>query len=149
MMSKEQSTIYDAMVVFDSPIEIMTDSGERISIFGLLYEKERKHKDDLWTWQLNRYICYLQGCQRIQERGGRLAPELWISSKQNLLTLRTPLKNLIYRIIKHRMIGYRQLEFTRPLEIRPTEHEDLFLTSSEPLTRYDLKGDMTIKDMKQ
>ena len=148
-MSKEQSTIYDAMVVFDSPIEIMTDSGERISIFGLLYEKERKHKNDLWMWGLNRYICYLQGCQRVQEKGGRLATELWISSKQNLLTLRTPLKNLIYRIIKHRMIGYRQLEFTRPLEIRPTEHEDLFLTSSEPLTRYDLKGDMTIKDMKQ
>ena len=30
----------------------MTDCGERISIFGLLYEKERKHKDDLLMWGL-------------------------------------------------------------------------------------------------
>ncbi|MCH5335468.1 MAG: hypothetical protein J1D86_06685, partial [Alistipes sp.] len=69
-MDKKNVPMYDAVVVFDIPVEIANDRGERIYIFGLLYDKTLKHKDDLWTWELNRYLCYLQGCQTVQTNNG-------------------------------------------------------------------------------
>ena len=147
-MVKEKQPMYDAVVVFDVPVEIANDRGERIYIFGLLYDKTLKHKDDLWTWELNRYLCYLQGCQTVQTNNGKLAPELWITPDEQLIALKVETKNYIYRIMRERMQGYRVVEYDQPLDLKPEEHEDLFVISKEPLVRYHLTDDKNKKKNK-
>ena len=126
---------YDAMVVFDFPIHIADDDGDVFSIYGLLYNKKKKHNDDLWTWVLNRYICYLQGCERVQSNGCKLAPELLITNGGHTIPLNVRLKNTIYRIIKKDMIEYRIIEPIEPIEIHADEVDDNLIISQELLLR--------------
>lgn len=55
---------YDAIVSFDEPIMIQDDNGELHTIYGILYNQKRRHHDDLFLWEVNRYITYLMGCSR-------------------------------------------------------------------------------------
>ena len=50
---------YDAVVKFNIPILIQDDNGELHTIYGILYNQQRKHRDDLFLWEVNRYITYL------------------------------------------------------------------------------------------
>ena len=131
---------YDALVILDMPIHITNDAGEVVSIYGLLYDKDTKHKDDLWTWELNRYICYLMGCEKAQSNGCRLAPELFITEDGNMIALNVELKNLIYRIMKERMTGYRIIETIEPLELHHDEVQDIFVIYQEPILRIQNKA---------
>ncbi len=131
-MDKKQ---YDAMVIFDTPIQIVDDGGDVISIYGLLYNQDEKHKDDLWTWELNRYICYLQGCERAQSNGCKLAPELLITKDENMIALKVRFKNLIYRIMKKHLIRYRMVELTDPIKIHFGETDDNLIISQQLINR--------------
>ena len=126
---------YDAMVIFDTPIQIVDDGGDVISIYGLLYNQDEKHKDDLWTWELNRYICYLQGCERAQSNGCKLAPELLITKDENMIALKVRFKNLIYRIMKKHLIRYRMVELTDPIKIHFGETDDNLIISQQLINR--------------
>lgn len=141
MDKKEKLPTYDGIVVFDEPVKIKNADDDTISIWGLLYDRSLKHGDDLWTWELNRYICYLMGCQTVQEKNGDLAPELWITSNNHIIRLGATIKNFIHRLLQNRMIGYKVVEYDRPPEIGEEEHEDLFITSKEPLLRLKLVDD--------
>lgn len=131
-MDKKQ---YDAMVVFDTPVQIVDDGGDVIFIYGLLYNQAERHKDDLWTWELNRYICYLQGCERAQSNGCKLAPELLITNDDNMIALKVIFKNLIYRIMKKHMIRYRIVEPTEPIKIHSGEIDDNLIISQQLINR--------------
>lgn len=128
-------TEYDAIVILDEPVKIRDDRGDVITIYGLLYNKDEKHKDDLWTWELNRYICYLQGCERVQDNGGRIAPEMIITAGQNMISLNVRMKNLIYRIMKEDMLPYRIIEYYNPIQLNPDEIEDNLVISGSVITR--------------
>lgn len=39
---------YDAVVKFNIPILIQDDNGELHTIYGILYNQQRKHRDDLF-----------------------------------------------------------------------------------------------------
>lgn len=123
------------MVIFDTPIQIVDDGGDVISIYGLLYNQDEKHKDDLWTWELNRYICYLQGCERAQSNGCKLAPELLITKDENMIALKVRFKNLIYRIMKKHLIRYRMVELTDPIKIHFGETDDNLIISQQLINR--------------
>lgn len=129
------SKCYDGVVVFHTPVQIRDDHDEIITIYGLLYNREQKHADDLWTWELNRYISYLQGCQRVQQKGCKLAPGLIITATDNIIALNNRLKSLIYRIMKKDMIWYRLLEPEKPFTIEPDEVEDIFIISKQFVKR--------------
>lgn len=131
---------YDALVILDVPIHITNDAGEVVSIYGLLYDKETKHKDDLWTWELNRYICYLMGCEKAQSNGCRLAPGLFITENGNMIALNVELKNLIYRIMKDKMTGYRIIETIEAFEPCPDEAQDIFVISQQLISRIQNKA---------
>lgn len=131
---------YDALVVFNMPIHITNDAEEVVSIYGLLYDKETKHKDDLWTWELNRYICYLMGCAKAQSNGCRLAPGLFITENGNIIALNVELKNLIYRIMKDKMTGYRIIETIEAFEPCPDEVQDIFVISQQLISRIQNKA---------
>ena len=141
MDKKEKLPTYDGIVVFDEPVKIKNADDDTISIWGLLYDRSLKHADDLWTWELNRYICYLMGCQTVQEKNGDLAPELWITFNNHIIRLGATIKNFIHRLLQNRMIGYKVVEYDLPPEIGEEEHEDLFITSIEPLLRLKLVDD--------
>ena len=126
---------YDGIVIFYTPIQIVDDGGDVISIYGLLYNKQEKHNEDLWRWKLNRYVCYLQGCERVQCNGGKLAPELVITSGGNMISLNVRLKNLIYRIMKKEIIRYRIIETVEPIVIQSNEVEDNLVISQQLLGR--------------
>ncbi len=126
---------YNGVVVFQTPIQIRNDHDEVISIYGLLYNWEQKHKDDLWTWELNRYICYLQGCERAQENGCRLAPGLLITATDNMIPLNYRIKSQIYRIMKEDMIDYRLVEPVETFEINEDQVDDTCIISQKLIDR--------------
>ncbi|MDE7459851.1 MAG: hypothetical protein K2M85_02055 [Paramuribaculum sp.] len=111
-----------------------------VSIYGLLYDKDTKHKDDLWIWELNRYICYLMGCEKAQSNGCKLAPELFITEDGNMIALNVELKNLIYRIMKEKMTGYRIIETIEAFEPCPDEVQDIFVISQQLISRIQNKA---------
>ena len=135
-MDKMKRSKYDAIVCFYLPIHIKNDEGDTIPIYGILYDKDARHKDDLWTWQLNRYICFLQGCERVQINGGKLAPEVWYTYSGRMIELTNQHKNFIYRIMKKDMMDYRITEFVSPIEYKPEEIDDIFIISEELMKRY-------------
>ena len=148
-MDEKKSTVYDAVVVLDTPIKIQNDRKETISIFGLLYERKMRERNDLFVWSVQRYITYLMGCQQVQEKGGKLSPEIWILPNEHIITLGNPVKNFIYKFLKPQLIKYRLVEFEKVLDVKDEEHDDLFLISQEPLTRYDLAANNTKITKKQ
>ena len=140
---------FDGIVVFDMPISIINDNGETHNIYGLLFDKKTKNADDLWQWQINRYICYLQAASEIQMKGGEISPEMWILPNGNKIYLNNDHKNLIYRCVKDRLINYRIVEYETSLNIQPGESEDAFLISREPLFRHGLvpEGEIQINEV--
>ena len=126
---------YDGAVVFRTPIRIRDDHDEVITIYGLLYHQKDKHKDDLWSWAINRYICYLQGCERVQQKGCKLAKGLIITTTDNIIPLNYRHKNLIYRIIKKDMVAYRLIEPEKHFIYGQDEVEDIFIISKEFINR--------------
>ena len=142
-MDEKKSAAYDAVVVLDTPIKIQNDRKETIQIYGLLYERDIRKRNDLFVWSVQRYITYLMGCQQVQEKGGKLSPEIWLLPNEHIITLGNPVKNFIYKFLKPQLIKYRLVEFDQPLDIKDDEHDDLFLISEDPLTRYDLAANNT------
>ena len=148
-MDKKKSTAYDAVVVLDTPIKIQNDRKETIQIYGLLYERDMRERNDLFVWSVQRYITYLMGCQQVQEKGGKLSPEIWMLPNEHIITLGNPVKNFIYKFLKPQLIKYRLVEFEKALDVKDDEHDDLFLISNELLTRYDLAANNTKITKKQ
>ena len=147
-MDEKKSTAYDAVVVLDTPIKIQNDRKETISIFGLLYERKMRERNDLFVWSVQRYITYLMGCQQVQEKGGKLSPEIWMLPNEHIITLGNPVKNFIYKFLKPQLIKYRLVEFEKELDVKDEEHDDLFLISEDPLTRCKLLDDTKISKKK-
>ncbi len=138
-MSKDDYS-YDGAVVLQTPVQIRDDHNEVITIYGILYNKEKMHKDDLWGWGINRYICYLQSCERAQENGCRLAPKMIITASDNMIALNYRLKSLIHRIMKEDMSSYRLIEVIEPFVIYPDEVEGTFIISKEFIDRIQNNG---------
>ena len=134
-MDEKKNTTYDAVVILETPIRIVNDRKETFQIFGLLYERDIRKRNDLFVWSVQRYITYLMGCQQVQEKGGKLSPEVWMLPNEHIITLGTPVKNFIYKFLKPQLIKYRLVEFEKALDIKDEEHDDLFLISADPLTR--------------
>ena len=147
-MDEKKSTAYDAVVVLDTPIKIQNDRKETISIFGLLYERDMRERNDLFVWSVQRYITYLMGSQQVQEKGGKLSPEIWMLPNEHIITLGNPVKNFIYKFLKPQLIKYRLVEFEKELDIKDEEHDDLFLISQNPLTRCKLLDNTKISKKK-
>ena len=148
-MDEKKSTAYDAVVMLDTPIKIQNDRKETIQIFGLLYVRKMRERNDLFVWSVQRYITYLMGCQQVQEKGGKLSPEIWMLPNEHIITLGNPVKNFIYKFLKPQLIKYRLVEFEKELDVKNEEHDDLFLISEDPLTRYDLAANNTKITKKQ
>ena len=134
-MDEKKNTAYDAVVILETPIRIVNDRKETIQIFGLLYERDIRKRNDLFVWSVQRYITYLMGCQQVQEKGGKLSPEVWMLPNEHIITLGTPVKNFIYKFLKPQLIKYRLVELSQPIDVKDEEHDDLFLISADPLTR--------------
>ena len=147
-MDKGNKLLYDGVVLFDTPIKIINDRKETIQIYGLLYERDMRERNDLFVWSVQRYITYLMGCQQVQEKGGKLSPEIWMLPNEHIITLGNPVKNFIYKFLKPQLIKYRLVEFDQPLEVKDEEHDDLFLISNEPLTRCKLLDNTKISKKK-
>ena len=148
-MDEKKNAVYDAVVMLDTPIKIQNDRKDTISIFGLLYERKMRERNDLFVWSVQRYITYLMGCQQVQEKGGKLSPEIWMLPNEHIITLGNPVKNFIYKFLKPQLIKYRLVEFEKALDVKDDEHDDLFLISQDPLTRYDLAANNTKITKKQ
>ena len=69
-MKAKDKTDYDAIVVFQRPIIIKDDHGDGIRIYGIMYDSARRHADDMWTWEINRFLAYLLACEKVQENKG-------------------------------------------------------------------------------
>ena len=147
-MDKEKKLLYDGVVLFDTTIKITNDHKETIQIYGLLYERKMRERNDLFVWSVQRYITYLMGCQQVQEKGGKLSPEIWMLPNEHIITLGNPVKNFIYKFLKPQLIKYRLVEFEKELDVKDEEHDDLFLISEKPLTRYDLAANKKDKNKK-
>ena len=147
-MDEKKNAVYDAVVVFDTPIKIQNDRKEEIPIYGLLYERDMRKRNDLFVWSVQRYITYLMGCQQVQEKGGKLSPEIWMLPNEHIITLGNPVKNFIYKFLKPQLIKYRLVEFEKELDVKDEEHDDLFLISEKPLTRCKLLDNTKISKKK-
>ena len=148
-MDEKKSAVYDAVVVLDTPIKIQNDRKETIQIFGLLYERKMRERNDLFVWSVQRYITYLMGTELLLNKGGESAPEIWKMPSGNIIQLTNAVKNFIYKLQRNLLLKYRLVEFNQPLDIKDEEHDDLFLISNEPLTRYDLAANNTKITKKQ
>ena len=147
-MDKEKKLLYDGVVLFDTTIKITNDRKEDIPIYGLLYERKMRERNDLFVWSVQRYITYIMGCQQVQEKGGKLSPEIWMLPNEHIITLGNPVKNFIYKFLKPQLIKYRLVEFEKPIDVKDDEHDDLFLISQDPLARCKLLDDTKISKKK-
>ena len=147
-MDEKKNAVYDAVVVLDTPIKIQNDRKETISIFGLLYERKMRERNDLFVWSVQRYITYLMGTELLLNKGGESTPEIWKMPSGNILQLTNAVKNFIYKLQRNLLLKYRLVEFNQPLDIKDEEHDDLFLISQDPLTRCNLAGNKNNKDKK-
>lgn len=109
-MGKNKKSNFDGIVSFDMPIHIKNDNEEDISIYGLLFNKKERHGDDLWIWELGRFLCYLQGAERVQNNGGGLAPEVFYTPSGRMIKLDIGLKNLICRLMIDSTCTYRMIQ---------------------------------------
>lgn len=134
-MAKKIKSDYNGMVVLSAPINILDDNGRIISIYALLYDTQ-KHFDDLWQWELNRYISYLLGCVQVQEKDCEISPELWILSNGNMIPLAVGHKNLIHKIMKSKIEPYLISEYEKRIEFYEDEVEDMWVISPAPLIRH-------------
>ena len=77
------------------------------------------------------------GCENVQ-KSGKLAPETWITSDENIISLNVEHKNFIYKTMRHKMIGYRLCESELPYDILEGESDDIFVISEEFLVRNEI-----------
>lgn len=126
---KHSKNKYDGMVVFETPILITDQTDEKHFIYGLLYNKDEMHKNDLWTWEINRFIAYLLGCQRMTENGGELTTDAWLSSCGKIIPLTPAAKNFIYKLEKKELPRYT-IDETSPIELSDGNHEGEFLLTN-------------------
>ena len=143
-MDKGNKLLYDGVVLFDTPIKITNDRKEIIQIFGLLYERKMRERNDLFVWSVQRYITYLMGTELLLNKGGESAPEIWKMPSGNIIQLTNAVKNFIYKLQRNLLLKYRLIEFNQPLDIKDEEHDDLFLISQNPLTRCNLLNNTKI-----
>ena len=134
-MGKDKKIKYDGLVCFEKPVCIRDDFNRTILIYGLLFEKDKRHKDDLWTWELNRFISFLQGCEKAQNNGCRISPDKIIMPNGKEIKLTVEVKNIIYKIIKPEIIDYTINEYYEPLETNESEVEDMFVISQPFIVR--------------
>ena len=147
-MDKGNKLLYDGVVLFDTPIKIINDRKETIQIYGLLYERKMRERNDLFVWSVQRYITYLMGTELLLNKGGESAPEIWKMPSGNIIQLTNAVKNFIYKLQRNLLLKYRLVEFNQPLDIKDDEHDDLFLISQDPLTKYDLAANKEDKKKK-
>ena len=140
-MAEKNTGYYDSVVILDSPIVLRDDEGEGIYIYGLLYEKERSHQDEIFIWELRRYLSYLKGCEKILDNGCALAPEIWVMEDGRMINLTVEHKNLIHRIMGDRIQSFTLEETNQPLILNPEHTEDIFVTSPEFFIENDLVKD--------
>lgn len=130
-MGKKKKSTFDGIVSFNIPVHIQNDKGDVISIYGLLFNKDEFHHEDLSFWALNRFLCYIMAAEKVQNNGGGLAPEIFYSPSGRMIKLGTAHKNLIYRLMREELMGYRIVEFVEPLLIGEDEADDIFIISNE------------------
>ena len=147
-MNEKRNAVYDAVVVLDTPIKIQNDRKETIQIYGLLYERKMRKRNDLFVWSVQRYITYLMGTELLLNKGGESAPEIWKMPSGNIIQLTNAVKNFIYKLQRNLLLKYRLVEFNQPLDIKDEEHDDLFLISNKPLTRCKLLDNTKISKKK-
>lgn len=140
-MGKTKNNKYDGVIWLDTPIRITPDKGETRSIYGILYNKKKSHKDDLFIWGINRYLTYLVGCERMIDRGGNVSPEMYIMPSGRMIILTLELKNFIYRILKDKIPGYKLLEYAEPLTYTSDEVDRCFVISQSFLVNNADKAD--------
>ena len=143
-MDEKKNAVYDAVVMLDTPIKIQNDRKETIQIYGLLYERKMRERNDLFVWSVQRYIIYLMGTELLLNKGGESAPEIWKMPSGNIIQLTNAVKNFIYKLQRNLLLKYRLVEFNQPLDIKDEEHDDLFLISQNPLTRCNLLNNTKI-----
>ena len=159
-MAKKKETVkiipneknYDGIIIFDTPVKIKDEENKLINIYGVLFNKDRKHNDALWQWEITRYYCYLMACERVQEHNGKLAPEMFILNNGKSIPLTTECKNLIYRLLKDQLLGYRIKEFIEPFaDIKEGETDSDLVISESFVERYGyeiLSFDTIMNEMK-
>ena len=142
---------YDSIIYFDSiPITILDDQGKEINIYGILYNRQSAHEEDLYLgFFVNRYICYLRASEIIQQKGGKLAPDFWELPNGNKITLQLPQKNLIYRIMRERMLWYRIIETDGALDLKEDEYDGNFLISKNPLLRMEIEVPQNKRELEE
>ena len=132
---------YNGVILLDQPVEIDDGPPNGITtIYGILIDKDTTHKNDLWIWTLNSYICYMRGSQMCQEQGGDIFPDHWITKDGKRIDLTTDVRGYIYKIYKdtYGVPTYRIVESEKDFMIFPMEHDGSFLTSHSFIKRYDL-----------
>ena len=130
----------DSFIYFDSiPVTIRNDKGKEITIYGMTYNRHQSHEEDLWVYMVNYYICYLRGCEKVQTKRGKISPDEWELSNGNRISLQRPHKNLIYRLMRDEILGYRLVETDGPLDIKEDEIDGKFIISNKPLIRMGLE----------
>ena len=151
MEKVEIKLAYDSLIYFNSiPITILDDAGEKINIYGILYNKQSAHEEDLFLgFFVNRYICYLRACEIIQQKGGLLAPDFWELKNGNKITLQLAHKNLIYRIMRNRMLWYRIIETDEAIDLKEDEFDGNFLISKKPLIRMGIEEPKNKRDLEE
>lgn len=135
METKGAKPTYDSIVLLEIPVSIRNDKGEEVSIWGILYNRQMAHEEDLWFRMLNAYICYVQASEILQNKGAELYQDCWKLKNGNIITLQIPYKNLIYRIMRDQMLRYKLVEPSHPLDLREEEIDGNFLISTAPLER--------------
>ena len=127
---------YNGVVVLTDPVYINDSKGNTIYIYGILYNMLWKMKDDLFSWECQRYLAYLYGIQRSQYSKAVIEPDVWITENGAMIILDDSTKNYIYKVIRPDIPVYRLVEFEKHLELEDNEYEECFLTSPKPLERY-------------
>ena len=136
---------YDSVVIFDRCITI--DDGPKeeggngvCTIYGLLYNRKDRHNTSPQGWlkTYSMYITYLMGCERLQQKGGDMDKKNWYLPSGRVVRLTYPVREFIYTTLLPEMMGYRIVEFDRPIQLLPGENDKIFLMVLAPLVRLGL-----------
>ena len=126
-MEEENKNTYDSLIIFNEPISLFDDLGNIKTIYGLTYCKESKHEDDLFNWQIRRFISFLLAASDFQNSGGRLEPDCWIKNGGEIVPLTQEFKNKLYNEYRERIEPYTIVEYKAPFETSEQMVEDGFL----------------------
>lgn len=127
---------YDGIVILSEPVSIINDNNEKISIYGIFYEKSETHHEELFSWTMRQYITYLYSNQLVQTNNGTISPESWTTAEGDTIPLTDDVKDYVYKIKEKEIPEYRFVENESPFVINSGEAEDDWLISSSFLVRY-------------